>query len=218
MVADLEKAGAARITAEEHLPDALRDRLKAALAGKKRHVHKKLQDRWAGSVDDLTAAGKDDSRSGVDMSVAALLNIAGFGPLETGLVLCAFPHGKANGDEWPSPALRLRHVARCALRTREPPPEAGHRPTIRITAGDMPANVDQAEQALLEAEAGIYQRGVFLVRAGRVHVHVSGDRSVLAQRIIRDRRPRADGGDDVRGQVGALRRAVQGRGWPPTPR
>jgi hypothetical protein len=101
-----------------------------------------------------------------------------------GLVLCAFPHGKANGDTWPSPALRLRHVARCALLAHEPPLAAGHRPTIRIEAGGMPANVDQAEQALLDAGAGIYQRGAFLVRAGRVHVHASGDRSVLAQHII----------------------------------
>ena len=146
-------------------------------------MHRKLRDRWAGLVDDLTEAGKDDTRSGVDMSLAALLKIAGFDRLETGLVLCAFPHGKANGDEWLDSAARLRHVARCAVRSHEP--EAGdRRPTIRIVPGGMPGCVDRAEQALLDAGLGIYQRGAFLVRPGWVRVEVADGRSVLAQRII----------------------------------
>ncbi len=37
---------------------------------------------------------------------------AGFDDLDAALILCAFAHGKANGDPWTGNA-RLRHVARC---------------------------------------------------------------------------------------------------------
>ncbi len=114
LAGELAKAGADAITKEEHLSDDLRQRLEAAI---KTHQH--LADRWAGMVDDLTEAGRDSSRSSLDLSLAALLKRAGFDHLDTGLILCAFAHGKANGDPWTG-NLRLRHVARCVLRSHNP--------------------------------------------------------------------------------------------------
>jgi hypothetical protein len=84
-------------------------------------------------VDDLTEAGRDDSRSAADMSVAAMLKRAKFNHLDTGLILCAFAHGKANGDPWTG-NLRLRHVARCVLRSHDPKRPPGPKPP----AGDIP--------------------------------------------------------------------------------
>ena len=117
---ELEKADADAITAKEDLSDDLQQRLDAALKAKPR-----LADRWAGMIDDLTEAGRDDSRSAADMSVAAMLKAAKFNYLDTGLILCAFAHGKANGDPWTGNP-RLRHVARCVLRSHEPTPGPDH--------------------------------------------------------------------------------------------
>lgn len=39
-------------------------------------------------------------------------------------------------------------------------------PTIRYVAGQLPEVVDQAEDALIQAEVGLYQRSTFIVRAG----------------------------------------------------
>ena len=118
LAGELAKAGADAITAKEHLSDDLQQRLDAALKAKPR-----LSDRWAGMIDDLTEAGRDSSRSSLDLSLAALLKRAGFDHLDAGLILCAFAHGKANGDPWTGNA-RLRHVARCVLRSHEPKPRA----------------------------------------------------------------------------------------------
>lgn len=63
----------------------------------------------------------------------------------------------------------------------EPPP----RPVIRYTAGELPEIVDQAEQALIAAEAGLYQRGTFVVRPGLAVVSVSAGRKVAARRAFR---------------------------------
>ena len=115
LVADLLAAGADGITQVEGLPFDLG--LKLALAIKAR---KRLADRWAGMIDDLTAAGKDDSRSAADFSLAAMLKAAGFSHLETGLILCGWSHGKVNGDAWPNDNLRLRQAARAVLRSYEP--------------------------------------------------------------------------------------------------
>ncbi|WP_431301678.1 AAA family ATPase [Sediminicoccus sp. BL-A-41-H5] len=111
----LRKAGAARIKRQEDLPPDLAQRLERALTARER-----LGDRWAGMVDDLTEAGHDDSRSGADFSLAAMLKAAGFSEIEAGLILAAFAHGKANGDEWPNADLRLRHIARCVTRSYSP--------------------------------------------------------------------------------------------------
>jgi putative DNA primase/helicase len=61
----------------------------------------------------------------------------------------------------------------------EPP-----RPVIRFVAGEIPKVVDEAEEALLRANLGLYQRGAFIVRPGRVLVTVSDGREVAAQRAL----------------------------------
>jgi hypothetical protein len=117
LIAELRAAGAENIIRASDLPRELHDRLQVAL-----EARRTLADRWAGMVDDLTERGMDHSRSAADLSLAAMLKAAGFGHRDTGLVLLAYPHGKANGD--------LRHVARCVLRSHEPAaaPERGPEP------------------------------------------------------------------------------------------
>jgi hypothetical protein len=117
LVAELEQVGADKVTQPKKLPAILRSRLYKTLGFRRR-----LAARWAGKVDDLTEAGRDATHSGVDLSLAAMLKAAGFSHLDAGLILCAFPHGKANNKEWPNPGLRLRHVARSVLRSHEPSP------------------------------------------------------------------------------------------------
>jgi hypothetical protein len=103
------------ITRIDHLPPLVRASLNKALK-----TRPQLADRWAGMIDDLTEAGKDSSRSGADMSLAAMLKAAGLSKLDTALVLLAFEHGKANNDVWENEDLRLRHCVRCAVRSYEP--------------------------------------------------------------------------------------------------
>ncbi len=62
--------------------------------------------------------------------------------------------------------------------------DAPGRPLIRIIAGALPRIVSQAEQALLSAGLGLYQRGPFIVRPGWVRVTVSDQRDISAQRIL----------------------------------
>ena len=57
-------------------------------------------------------------------------------------------------------------------------------PVIEHAAGLLPEVVDQAEKALLDARAGIYQRGAMLVRPGRVLVSVPHRGEVEALRIL----------------------------------
>jgi hypothetical protein len=58
------------------------------------------------------------------------------------------------------------------------------RPVIRYAPGQLPKIVDEAEAALLAGRPGIYQRGTFIVRPGRVMVAVSKGREAPAQRIL----------------------------------
>jgi hypothetical protein len=115
LIQQLAEAGAHGVTQPDHLPPDLRSRLDKAIASRPR-----LAARWAGNADDLAEAGRDDTRSGVDLSLAAMLKAAGFSHLYAALMLCAFPHGKANNEEWPSSGDRLRDVARSVLRSYEP--------------------------------------------------------------------------------------------------
>jgi Protein of unknown function (DUF3987) len=138
---DLAAAGADTITAKEHLPDDLQQRLDVALTARPR-----LNDRWAGIVDDLTGA------SSADFSLAAMLKAAQFHHLETATILCAYPHGKANSDPWTGGG-RLRYVARCALRSHEPKPAAAPRDGDEIEWGapvDFMADQDTAPPELLQ--------------------------------------------------------------------
>jgi hypothetical protein len=111
----LQEAGAGKITQLDHLSPDLQSRLNKAIA-----MRRRLAARWAGNVEDLVKTGRDNSRSGADLSLAAMLKAAGFSHLDAGLILCAFPHGKANNEEWANPGLRLRHVARSVLHSYEP--------------------------------------------------------------------------------------------------
>ncbi|HWX49965.1 MAG TPA: hypothetical protein VNZ61_18110, partial [Roseomonas sp.] len=58
------------------------------------------------------------------------------------------------------------------------------RPVIRFVPGQVAKIVDQAEQALIDAELGLYQRGTFIVRPGTVRVSVAQVREITAQRMI----------------------------------
>ena len=116
----LNEAAVDKIAQVGDLPAALRERLEAALKARPR-----LADRWDGLVDDLTERGLDGSRSGADLSLAAMLKAAGFSHLETGLILCAFQHGKVSGDNWPNLDAGLRYVARCVLRSYGPAAQGG---------------------------------------------------------------------------------------------
>lgn len=139
----LKAAGASRIRREEDLPPDLAARLDVAFASRAA-----LYDRWRGMVDDLTEARKDDSRSGADFSLAAMAKAADFSEIEAGLILAAFQHGKANGDDWADDSLRLRHIARCVARSYTPekkpkpePQELGDVMRFRLdclTEGDPP--------------------------------------------------------------------------------
>jgi putative DNA primase/helicase len=135
LVAELLALGAAGISQADHLPAGLFGRLQRALKARKR-----LADRWAGLVDDLSEAGRDSSCSGVDMSLAGMLKAASFTAVETALILCAFPHGKTNGEDWPSASTRLRHAARCALRSSDRGAESGH----EVDPDRPPAFTDEA--------------------------------------------------------------------------
>jgi hypothetical protein len=133
LIKQLEQAQGGGVGKVEDLTDELQARLAAAMTLDPETMtdhdyarRRRLADRWAGLVDDLTAAGRDDSHSGVDMSLAAMLQGAGFNHLETALALLAFKHGKANNEEWPAEALRLRHVARSVLRSHTPAPVGQH--------------------------------------------------------------------------------------------
>jgi predicted P-loop ATPase len=151
LAVELATAGADGITAKEHLSDELQRRLDAALKARPR-----LADRWAGLVDDLTEAGRDDSRSAADHSLAAMLKAAKFGHVDAGLILCAFAHGKANGDTWTGD-LRLRHVARSVLRSHAPkskPPRAplqGWQQYLQLEDGEPIGNLANVLTALRSA-------------------------------------------------------------------
>lgn len=58
------------------------------------------------------------------------------------------------------------------------------RPVIRFIAGQIPSIVDQAEEALLHADLGLYQRGAFVVRPGTVRINVRQRHDVSALRIL----------------------------------
>ena len=126
LVNEMEAAEATRVTHLDHLPEHLRTRLLAALQRNKR-----MADRWSGVADDLAEAGRDASRSGMDLSLAAMAKGAGFSHLEASLILCAFAHGKANQEKWSNDGLRMRHVARTVLRSFEPK-----------SKGDWPSPID----------------------------------------------------------------------------
>lgn len=77
--------------------------------------------------------------------------------------------------------VRATHPSR---ETSDEATAEGNRPLIRIRAGMMPETVDEAEQALLGAGLGLYQRGSIVVRPAMVPVAISGGRQIDAPRLI----------------------------------
>lgn len=67
--------------------------------------------------------------------------------------------------------------------------EGRSRPIIHFVGGELPTVVDKAEQALLDAELGLYQRGSSIVRPGAVRVAIPKRGEVPVQQIVevRDR-------------------------------
>jgi hypothetical protein len=57
-------------------------------------------------------------------------------------------------------------------------------PEIKIEPGAIWRMVNEAEDALVRANRGVYQRGEFIVRTGMVPVIVSGNREICGQRIV----------------------------------
>ncbi|MCU1546227.1 MAG: hypothetical protein JWP30_1327, partial [Homoserinimonas sp.] len=57
-------------------------------------------------------------------------------------------------------------------------------PTIRYVGGGLPEEVDAAEQALIAADLGLYQRGALIVRAGSIAVSVGDERTARSHRIV----------------------------------
>ncbi|GAA0607040.1 hypothetical protein GCM10009416_50080 [Craurococcus roseus] len=75
------------------------------------------------------------------------------------------------------------------IRGREEAGRAGsdggdRRPEIHMAGGNISAEVDAAEAALIAADLGIFQRGPMLVRTGTVRVEVSGKRKAEALHVI----------------------------------
>lgn len=159
LVEQLQQLQAERIGKLEDLPDDLQARLAAAMlldpetmTDRDYARRKRLADRWAGLVDDLTEAGRDSSHSGADLSLAAMLKAAGFTHLDCALILLAFRHGQAHNASWATEVLRLRHVARCALRSHEPPTQPDwQRNLLRNDKGNAMPILANALIALREA-------------------------------------------------------------------
>ena len=108
----MAEQGAAGFTEPAHLPPDTAERLHEAFSRSGR-----ARDRWNGLADDLIEGGKDHSRSGMDISLAALLKGAGAVLLDVALALLVFPHGAAQvREKHPTDAQRLRYAARTALR------------------------------------------------------------------------------------------------------
>lgn len=167
LIGELRSAGAERIGSVESLPLFLKLRLLAQLSSRNR-----LSDRWSGLVDDLTERGLDDSRSAADFSLAAMLKAAGFSPKEVGLLLFAYPHGKIVAGGWVSLDQKLRHAARCALRsydqgradTNEQAEEnkagrTAERTDLLVDGADLPATAIRIRD-ILATQDNLYDRGV----------------------------------------------------------
>jgi hypothetical protein len=76
--------------------------------------------------------------------------------------------------------LSVRDLSDPAFQVGGRPP----RPTVRYVAGTLPAVVDQAERALLQAGLGLYQRSTFIVRAGVVRATADEGGQADRRRII----------------------------------
>ena len=79
-------------------------------------------------------------------------------------------------DAKPSP----QPARRSAIRRDDNDP----RPTIRITAGDIERIVNEAEDALIKSNRGLYQRGNQIVAIGHAPALAAHGREIVTQRIF----------------------------------
>jgi len=90
------------VTDYDDLPQALRIRFEAAL-----ETDDRLKSRWEGSTEGL----KDESKSGLDFSLAHALITNGFSQTEVGQILWIYPHGRGGAG-----TADERHIKRCIAR------------------------------------------------------------------------------------------------------
>ena len=69
-------------------------------------------------------------------------------------------------------------------RSKEAPLPAKGRPTITVVAGNLPAIVDQAEDALVKANTDLYQRGTMLVRPATATIRISNGDEITTQQLV----------------------------------
>ncbi|MCK8785228.1 hypothetical protein M0638_12615 [Roseomonas sp. NAR14] len=141
---------------------------------------RKVARRWEGSTEGLN----DSSRSGMDMSMMALLRRCGFSFPECKVLLRRWPHGK--GEEASADERYWQRLWDRGARPEDtkPDPNRGNRPLIRLLKGNIAAIVDAAEGALIAADLGIYQRGPYLVRPGLTEFRISGNRTTTGLRLL----------------------------------
>ena len=64
------------------------------------------------------------------------------------------------------------------------PAGGGDRPVIQIKEGEIERIVNEAEEALIDSDRGLYQRAGKIVSIDEIRIKTSGGRTTLAQRII----------------------------------
>src|SRR4051812_5942226 len=169
----------------ENIDPALQARLRDALTKDSR-----LAQRWAGDITGLN----DASRSSLAFSLGGMLRDTGFSFGD----MCALLRINEQTGTWASEKgadggeRELERIwDRAGKRRRgESPGSAAagdDRPVIRVLAGSLTRVVDAAEEALIDAKLGVYQRSGCIVRPAMVLVNTGeGEekRTVTTQRIL----------------------------------
>ena len=77
------------------------------------------------------------------------------------------------------------HPAKKGRAKKAPPRVTGDpRPTIQVIVGDLARIVDETEQAIIDADLGVYQRGNSIVTTGIVPVITADKREVPSQQVV----------------------------------
>jgi hypothetical protein len=79
---------------------------------------------------------------------------------------------------------RVRAVRPATREAGDEPRTDSDRPLIRMRAGMMPETIDEAEDALIRADLGFYQRGSIVVRPTMTPVAISSGRQIDAPRLV----------------------------------
>lgn len=77
-----------------------------------------------------------------------------------------------------------RHATGSKSNGHHHPMADGDRPVIQIKEGEIERIVDEAEEALINSDRGLYQRAGKIVSIDEVRIKTSGGRTTLAQRIV----------------------------------